>query len=250
MPDGVHRVEYNGRGFYERVTADAVVLRKTCWYWFVPRFDFALQGPPAVLEVRVWPWLQLRSLVLRVGGHVVYAEGIDGAVTPRAELPLDPALWPKPLRRPQITVRGMMWAVALAAFACFFHEQVCVGQISQCGGGRMVPIEFVLIDAETGTPVPRAKLTLSGRGTRHHELETGPDGRTSLSFQPGCDERTYLLWGTVYTVHFSRWKLSIEAEGYDRVNDNLSRYRADVQYPHRAVPSPILVRMKRRETAI
>ena len=75
MSDGVHIVEYNGRGLgYEQVSVDGAVIRKG-WYWFVPRFDFKLGGYPSVVEVRVWPWLLLRSLVVRVGDQVVYAEG-------------------------------------------------------------------------------------------------------------------------------------------------------------------------------
>jgi hypothetical protein len=79
LPDGVHLVEYNAWGFgYEQIVIDGVVIRKRSWYWFVPRFEFKLGGHPGVVEVRVWPWLVLRSLVLRVGGRVVYAEGTGG----------------------------------------------------------------------------------------------------------------------------------------------------------------------------
>ena len=79
MPDGIHFVEYSGRGFgYEQVSVDGAVIRKTCWYWFVPRFEFKLAGYPCVVEVRVWPWLLLRSLVVRLGDRVIYAEGKGG----------------------------------------------------------------------------------------------------------------------------------------------------------------------------
>src|SRR4051794_38332309 len=77
LPDGVHVIEYNGKGFgYEQVSVDGRVTRKSCWYWFVPRFDFDLAGYHCVIEVCVWPWLCLRSLVLWVGDETVYAEGI------------------------------------------------------------------------------------------------------------------------------------------------------------------------------
>ena len=79
LSDGVHLVEYNGRGFgYEQVSVDGAVIRKS-WYWFVPRFEFKVGGFPSVVEVRVWPWLLLRSLVLRVGDRAVYAEGTGGS---------------------------------------------------------------------------------------------------------------------------------------------------------------------------
>ena len=76
MSDGVHFVEYNGRGFgYEYVSVDGVVIRKRSRLWFVPRFEFKIGGYPGDADVRVWPWVLLRSLVLRVGDRVVYAEG-------------------------------------------------------------------------------------------------------------------------------------------------------------------------------
>jgi hypothetical protein len=76
LSDGVHFVEYNGRGVgYEQVSVDGAVVRERSWYWFVPRFEFKLGGFSSVVEVRVWPWLALQSLVLRVDDRVVYVEG-------------------------------------------------------------------------------------------------------------------------------------------------------------------------------
>lgn len=76
LPDGRHVVEYDGRGIgFEQVSVDGAVIRQTCWYWFVPRFEFKIGGWASVVEVRVWPWLSLRSVVLRVGDQVAYAEG-------------------------------------------------------------------------------------------------------------------------------------------------------------------------------
>jgi hypothetical protein len=90
MSDGVHIVEYNGRGLgYEQVSVDGAVIRKG-WYWFVPRFDFKLGGYPSVVEVRVWPWLLLRSLVVRVGDQVVYAEGAGDWYKKPISFPSDP----------------------------------------------------------------------------------------------------------------------------------------------------------------
>ncbi len=90
LPDGPHVVEYDGRGIgFEHVSVDGAVLRKTCWFWFVPRFEFKLGGWPGVVEVRVWPWLLLRSLMLRVGDRVVYAEGVNVGAKKLAGLPSD-----------------------------------------------------------------------------------------------------------------------------------------------------------------
>ena len=141
LADDVHVVTYNGRAFLYDLSVDGNVIRKTRLWWFVPRFAFTLRGLPSVLGVRVWPWLTLRALVLRVGERVAYDDAIDRLDTRRS--------------RVRLTVRGMMIAVAVAAFACFIHERVFVGYITQCYGGRTVPVEFLVLDADTGAPVPR-----------------------------------------------------------------------------------------------
>lgn len=76
LPDGPHAVEYDGRGIgSEKVVVHGRTIRRPSHLWFVPRFDFTLGGRPSVVEVRDWPWLGLESLVLRVDGKVIYAEG-------------------------------------------------------------------------------------------------------------------------------------------------------------------------------
>ena len=227
LSDGVHVFEYSGRGLADKISVDGNVIRKWSWWWFVPRFEFELGGQHGVVDVRVWPWLLLRCLVLRVGDRVVYAERTT---------------------RVQFTVRGMMLAVAVASLACFALSLLLrqpIGAITRFHAGRVVPITFVVVDANTRAPVPRAKLALSGQRTRH-DLETGPDGRASLTFQPGCDEPYYLLQGLVYTVHYSNWQLELEAGGYDRVANKLSDFRADTSYADTAVPPPIVIQITKR----
>jgi hypothetical protein len=75
--DGWFLVEYNGRGLgYESVWVNGeLALSSTSLMWFVPRFDFSLGPRPAVVEVRVWPWLTIRSFRLTVDDVVLYAEG-------------------------------------------------------------------------------------------------------------------------------------------------------------------------------
>ena len=76
LPDGPHLVEYDGTGLgSERVIVDGVEHRRRSWYWFVPRFEFDVGRWRGVFEVRVWPWLAVRSLVLSVEGRVIYEEG-------------------------------------------------------------------------------------------------------------------------------------------------------------------------------
>src|SRR5262249_25430763 len=75
--EGWFLVEYNGRGFgYESVYVNGeLALASTSLAWFVPRFDFRMGPHPAVVEVRVWPWLTIRSFRLTVDDAVLYAEG-------------------------------------------------------------------------------------------------------------------------------------------------------------------------------
>ncbi len=227
LSDRVHVIEYSGRGLADKISVDGNVIRKFSWYWFVPRFEFEVGGHNGIVDVRVWPWLLLRCLTLRVGDQVVYAEGAT---------------------RMQFTVRAMLAAVAAASLASFAIALVLrqpIGVLTRFHGGRAVPIKFVVVDADTRAPVPRARITLSDRAT-HHDLESGPDGRASLTFRAGHQERIYLFGDTVYTVHYSNWELELEAEGYDPVKENLSDRRADASYSSTAVPPPIVIQIKRR----
>lgn len=76
MPWGSYTVEYFGRGLgWEGVRVDGVLVAgDVSGLWFIPRFDFTLGAGPAVIEVRVWPWLAIRSFHFEVDGTVVYRE--------------------------------------------------------------------------------------------------------------------------------------------------------------------------------
>jgi hypothetical protein len=76
-PAGKFMVTYSGRGqAYESVAVDGAIVAKTrSSLWFVPRFDFQLGPLPASVEVRVWPWLVLRAIRLRIADEVCYSEG-------------------------------------------------------------------------------------------------------------------------------------------------------------------------------
>ena len=70
------KVEYDGKGLgFERVLVqnEVVDLKKTL-YWYAPRFEFMIGSLPAVIEVRVWIWLQIKSIRLIVSGEEIYAE--------------------------------------------------------------------------------------------------------------------------------------------------------------------------------
>ncbi len=72
-----YNVIYQGRGIgHESVLVDgAVALRLVSFLWFAPRFPFRIGSHDAAIEVRIWPWLAIRSFRLSVDGEAVYSEG-------------------------------------------------------------------------------------------------------------------------------------------------------------------------------
>jgi hypothetical protein len=77
-PEESFLFEYNGWGLgYETVSVNGqAASRETGVFWFAPRFKFFVGDRLAVVRVRVWPWLTLRSLELFIDGWCVYAEGV------------------------------------------------------------------------------------------------------------------------------------------------------------------------------
>jgi hypothetical protein len=72
-------VMYSGRGFgYESVYVDGeIAVRYFNLYWFIPRLEFTIKSMQASIEVRVWPWLALRSIRLVIEDELSYSEGIE-----------------------------------------------------------------------------------------------------------------------------------------------------------------------------
>lgn len=75
-PKAVFVVDYHGRGVgWEGVAVDGrFVSGGRSVPWFIPRFEFALGESSGRIEVRVWPWLALRSFALFVDGELLYQE--------------------------------------------------------------------------------------------------------------------------------------------------------------------------------
>ncbi|HWB14480.1 MAG TPA: hypothetical protein VG826_34965 [Pirellulales bacterium] len=69
-------VVYNGRGVgHEEVLVDGkVAVRKRSWIWFVPHFDFEVDGHSATVDVAVWPWFRISSFRFVIDGHPAYEE--------------------------------------------------------------------------------------------------------------------------------------------------------------------------------
>lgn len=76
-PEGDYYVSYFGRGYgYEEIWVnDVVVCHVKSYIWYVPRFEFNIGTLPAVINIRIWSWLTIRSFQLTVNGQRVYFEG-------------------------------------------------------------------------------------------------------------------------------------------------------------------------------
>lgn len=70
---------YSGRGIgSEKVAVNgAETTDRSRLLWFVPRFEIASGEDKYVFQVRVWPWLALRSLTIEKNGAQIYAEGSE-----------------------------------------------------------------------------------------------------------------------------------------------------------------------------
>jgi len=75
--DKVTTLVYSGRGIgSEKVSVDgAETTDRSELLWFVPRFVVASGDDEYTFQVRVWPWLALRSLKIEKNGAQIYAEG-------------------------------------------------------------------------------------------------------------------------------------------------------------------------------
>lgn len=74
--EGTFEVEYYGKavGFEYIVVNDSVAHVEKRKFWFASFYEFRIGSLPAVLYVRVWPWLHVKSISLMVAEKVAYSE--------------------------------------------------------------------------------------------------------------------------------------------------------------------------------
>ena len=77
-PEKFH-LEYAGMGNgYECVLVNGnVVAFKNTIFWYNPEFQLRIGTLPAMIKVRFWPWMYLRSFSFEIDGHIVYSEPND-----------------------------------------------------------------------------------------------------------------------------------------------------------------------------
>jgi hypothetical protein len=50
-------------------------ISKTSLWWFAPRFEISHNGEEYIVEVRVWPWMSIRSFRIERNGETIFVEG-------------------------------------------------------------------------------------------------------------------------------------------------------------------------------
>ena len=74
--EGLFYIEYVGNEIgkeYVKVNGEVVAGGKS-WLWFIPSFEFAIGSKTACIDVRVWPWLMIKSFTFAIEGVEAYSE--------------------------------------------------------------------------------------------------------------------------------------------------------------------------------
>lgn len=73
---GVFKITYFGKGMgYECVFVnDELVSKKDSHLWYVPKFDFTVEGMRVSVNIRFYPWFTIRKFWIEINDRVVYSE--------------------------------------------------------------------------------------------------------------------------------------------------------------------------------
>ena len=112
-------------------------------------------------------------------------------------------------------------------------------------GQTTVPLEIVVVDAETNEPVSGTLVQLKEGSPEYAAPVTGQDGRTKLIIETLCGGRSSMFRQT-RSVNYGFWEMRVEADGYNTFTEALSNLTRDPRYHEKnAVPPPILIRIRR-----
>jgi hypothetical protein len=128
----------------------------------------------------------------------------------------------------------------------------CGGRSLRGIGFKDTPLDFLIIDAHDGRPIPSATIRFI-EFNPETILTTGRDGHAAFLFRDAhvASTRYYPLIGPPaeewLAVNYS-WVLSVRAEGYDDLIVHMSDLTNDRRYHDEAVPPAIVVRLQKRAT--
>jgi hypothetical protein len=128
----------------------------------------------------------------------------------------------------------------------------CGGRWFRGIGFKNIPLDFLVIDAGDGRPIPSATIRFI-EFNPETVLTTGCNGHAGFVFRnaPVASTRYDPLIGPPgkekLAVNYC-WVLSVRAEGYDDLIVDMSVPTKDPRYHYDAVPPAIVVRLQRRAT--
>jgi hypothetical protein len=118
--------------------------------------------------------------------------------------------------------------------------------VNQWYGTTKVPLRFVILDGETGRPVPDAvvRLTRAGDDQEQFASSTGSDGGTKIVVGFRCCGNS-TPFKTTRRVFYSLWLVRVNAEGYRLWQEPLSGFTNDRRFHDEGgTPPPIPVRLR------
>jgi hypothetical protein len=142
------------------------------------------------------------------------------------------------------SVRSLAAAVAVAA-AVALAARGC-GPVSYWQGSKDLRIDLVVIDAETGAPVPGASIRLTPDTRPESSTTTGPDGVALLVHQFPTSGRAAWLENRGFVI-FHAVDIEVESPGYVPLKTMLSDYLGAAQEIEKPDPSRFQVPILRGE---
>lgn len=108
-----------------------------------------------------------------------------------------------------------------------------------------VPLQFTVLDAETGLPVSGASIQLLRVIDREYLAPpTGPDGRTTFVIQAtssGYGSVLQRIFSRKRPVNYRLWVIDVEAKGYAKFKGGLEKLTSDRRFHEKDVVSPPIV---------
>lgn len=135
-------------------------------------------------------------------------------------------------------VWGLLAVMLGGLFALFCTEAAWTGHTT-------VPLELIVVDAETSEPVSGSLVQLKEGSPEYAAPVTGKDGRTRFIIETMCGGRSSILRET-RSVNYGFWEARVEANGYKTFSDALNNLTRDRRYhDENSVPPPIVIRLRR-----
>ena len=138
------------------------------------------------------------------------------------------------------------WALLVPAALLFLPMFVLSMADALWVGSATIPLEFIVVDANTNMPVSGSLVQLKEGPPEYVAPVTGQDGRTRLVIKAMCAGRSSIFRRT-RSVNYEFWEARVEADGYETFRDVLSNLTRDPRYhDQNAVLPPIQIELRQK----